>query len=365
MISTNKRIGKRETRTKATFQATRKTAARPEEDTPTVRQRLSEARKSGVLDLRGLGLSNIPVDAERLTSLAALLLGDNKFTAIPNDLPKLFPNLSFLDFSNNRVPVIPNTVAELADLQLLDVESNPELPETIPAPFTPLLDQGRLAIFIGSPDVSDVGDDESADSGNDDDRAMQVDGSEDDQEEEEASWRKDYYDTDDEGEYDELETEEGGYESDNDTTDASGQESVERQQGPLPTTGLNKEFRVFTRRLEEFAPELISQFKQRWQAGDPVLVRYISKRYASVVGKATAHGQVGYRKKDLKPAKVVSEDADAVSEESSDESDEGTPALKDKNAKRQREYARKQKERSYKGDVKAGRRSKQEMTAFD
>ncbi|RKO85069.1 hypothetical protein BDK51DRAFT_38528 [Blyttiomyces helicus] len=64
----------RQTRTKATFVATQKAVAGPEEDTPTVRQRLAEARKTGVLDLRHLGLSQIPVDATKLAGLTALLL---------------------------------------------------------------------------------------------------------------------------------------------------------------------------------------------------------------------------------------------------------------------------------------------------
>lgn len=74
MQTTAPRAGTRKTRSKATYAATKKTGAAPEEDTPTVRQRLAEARRSGVLDLRGLNLANIPVDAEKLSKISALLL---------------------------------------------------------------------------------------------------------------------------------------------------------------------------------------------------------------------------------------------------------------------------------------------------
>jgi hypothetical protein len=44
------------------------------EDSPTVRQRINEAKRSGFLDLSGLGLSMLPEGVMELEGLTALLL---------------------------------------------------------------------------------------------------------------------------------------------------------------------------------------------------------------------------------------------------------------------------------------------------
>ncbi|KAI9091237.1 hypothetical protein DFS34DRAFT_327644 [Phlyctochytrium arcticum] len=343
--------GTRFTRTKATVTTTKKSDAGPEQDTPTVRQRLAEARKTGVLDLRSLELKGLPVDAERLKNITALLLGDNRLTAVP-DL-KFFPRLTYLDISQNKISSIPTSLADLADLEILDVEGNAEVEDKLPPAVRVLVDRGRLAVLGGAGNVTadDVGGVAVEES----------DGSSEPESEKEEAWRKDYYDTDDE-----AEVEEGGYEddeepgmavdsnSDNDDNDNSRQETV-------TTDHLDTEFQLFLHRIEgldtESGSEFTSEYRKRWSSGDPSFVRYVAKRYGADAGKETTRGVVGKRAKDRRKA---GGDAAAGDSDGDDEapSSRGGKRLVDKNAKRQMDYARKSKEKFVKQDVKAGRKSK-------
>ncbi|KNC98292.1 uncharacterized protein SPPG_06688 [Spizellomyces punctatus DAOM BR117] len=355
------RSGQRETRTKATFAATKKTGAGPEEDTPTVRQRLSEARKTGVLDLRGLNLGNIPVDAEKLQNLSALLLGENRLTSIPADLPSIFPRLTYLDLSFNKIQSVPNVLVDLQDLEVLDLEGNQDIPSQLPTAFRPLVEKGKLAVLRGEPDFSpsDVLNEESF-AAESEVEEVQEEGKP------EPAWRKDYYDTDDEADH-----EEGGYEDDiedQDSLDNKDTRSVtsidSNLSDGLSTDNLRVEFKLFIHRVEDLeeGDTLEARFRRRWGTGDPVFVRYISKRYRAEAGKPATHGLAGGRRKDRKNREGESRDSEVDDDhDRGSASEEEERPLKGRNAKRQVEYARKEKERSVKQGVKAGRKTKQSM----
>ncbi|KAJ3164356.1 hypothetical protein HDU88_005454 [Geranomyces variabilis] len=378
MINTNSKSGGRYTRTKATFAASKKSNAAPEEDTPTVRQRIGEARKSGVLNLRGLNLPALPIAAENLNNLSALLLGQNRLTAVPNNLPTLFPNLTYLDLSWNKISSVPAALAELDGLEVLDVEGNTELSTTLPPTMRRLIDNGKLAVLTGTEritlnDIRDAGESESEEESGTEEQTEQ------------AAWRKDYYDTDDE-----AEAEEGGYADENSSNEDTGSGNDDDYEGlhtnmaglSVHAETLNNEFSLFMHRIIALESDALENgFRKRWRAAEPVFVRYIAKRYAADAGKATTRGVVGSRTKDRKQqllavggggatggggstAGSTRSLSDAGSWNGTDDGtedgdgEENAKPLKDRNRKRQVEYARKEKERAVKGDVKAGRKTK-------
>ncbi|KAJ3147969.1 hypothetical protein HDU89_005043 [Geranomyces variabilis] len=378
MINTNSKSGGRYTRTKATFAASKKSNAAPEEDTPTVRQRIGEARKSGVLNLRGLNLPALPIAAENLNNLSALLLGQNRLTAVPNNLPTLFPNLTYLDLSWNKISSVPAALAELDGLEVLDVEGNSELSTTLPPTMRRLIDNGKLAVLTGTEritlnDIRDAGESESEEESGTEEQTEQ------------AAWRKDYYDTDDE-----AEAEEGGYADENSSNEDTGSGNDDDEEGlhtnmaglSVHAETLNDEFSLFMHRIIALESDALENgFRKRWRAAEPVFVRYIAKRYAADAGKATTRGVVGSRTKDRKQqllavggggatggggstAGSTRSLSDAGSWNGTDDGtedgdgEENAKPLKDRNRKRQVEYARKEKERAVKGDVKAGRKTK-------
>ncbi|KAI8818535.1 uncharacterized protein EV422DRAFT_621728 [Fimicolochytrium jonesii] len=358
MFNTNAKSGHRRTRTKATFAASKKTEAAPEEDTPTVRQRIAEARKTGVLDLRSLNLGKLPVAAEKLSDLLALLIGQNRLTSLPNGLSTLFPRLTYLDASANKITSIPSSISDLDDLEILDLEDNPDIPRQLPASVRALVEMGRLAVLTGSPSVTaeDVEAGAEGDDTNDDSELFESDDA--GTEEKGTAWRKEYYDTDDE-----AEGEDGGYSDEDGSEDADNAsdiadnlsdlslESVDAPP-PLAVDSLTTEFALFTHRVEALENSTIeNKLKRAWRAGDAILVRYVAKRYAADAGKEVTRGVVGG--KSGRSSRQVSDEDD-----NAEEGGKPVKPLRDRNAKRQMEYARKDKERAVKRDVQAGRRSK-------
>ncbi|KAJ3008268.1 hypothetical protein HKX48_008672 [Thoreauomyces humboldtii] len=342
--STSGKGGTRYTRTKSTFQASKKTNAGAEEDTPTVRQRISEARKTGVLNLRGLDLANLPVAAEKLENLSALLLGQNRLAQVPNGLASFFPSLTYLDLSGNRISSWGN-LADLSDLEVLDLEANPELSiNQIPSTLRRLADVGKLAIIVGDANVT------ARDVAGADGTTSESDGNGEDNAEEPA-WRKDYYDTDDE-----AEEEEGGY-ADGDASDDDNRSdrSLESNVSDVQMVeNLQTEFGLFIHRIADLDNDtILGAFRRRWKAGDGTFVRYVAKRYAADAGKAVTRGIVGSRKKDRRTT-----GEESASRTVTDDEEESTRPIKDKNAKKQIHYARQDKERAVKTDIKAGRASK-------
>ncbi|KAJ3072249.1 Leucine-rich repeat-containing protein 57 [Quaeritorhiza haematococci] len=148
----------RQTRSKATFHVT-KLQIRRQEETPTIKQRIAEAQKTGFLDLRHQGLTQIPQQALKLSHLRILLLGNNQLRSLPPNFDRLFPTLTYLDLSNNRLSFVPPTLVNLDQLQILDLEGNHNNTNneslTLPAAFRPLLGD-RLAVFLEPVDTADV-----------------------------------------------------------------------------------------------------------------------------------------------------------------------------------------------------------------
>ncbi|KAJ3195895.1 hypothetical protein HK101_010727 [Irineochytrium annulatum] len=195
-----------------------------DEDTPTVRQRINEGRKSGFLDLTGLGLTTLPVDAAKLSDLTALLLGNNGLIAVPGNLASTFPRLVYLDLSGNKISTIPASLAELEELEVLDLTSNEGLRGSqVPTGFGPI--RHRVAIFI-----------------------------DDEQVEENLPSPVDEPSTDIEAVRDKYST----------------------------GTEVDSEARRFFRRLEtlENAEDLQSFFARRLAAGDSVFIKYLTRRYS-------------------------------------------------------------------------------------
>ncbi|KAJ3051092.1 hypothetical protein HK097_007936 [Rhizophlyctis rosea] len=377
MQNISSKSGQRESRTRATYQASTKSREEAAGDTPTVRQRISEARRSGILDLRGMGLTQIPVDATKIHQLTALLLGNNKFTSIPVNIVQSFPSLAYLDFSNNRITSVPNTLAELEDLEILDLEGNPELPSQIPPAFGPLTEVGKLAFLLG--DVSDLD-------------AGSVSLSEESEEEEhEQPVKSDRYDTDDEEDYNHSDEE---YHSDKDsqpqslaqkrykdfldapsTGDASSDRSARSTHSTIDFDSLDPEFRALMSRIVALDNDRIeSSLRKRWSANDTVLAKYVAKRYGGEVrgqGRSSGKG----RKSGVRARKGVV-DATPDHSDHSFEEDDGEEGAEGEEAagahgraasarKREKEAARRLKERHMKRQVHGGRKVKTTLLSRD
>jgi internalin A len=88
-------------------------------------RRIEEALRSNApeLDLSSLNLGAIPESLAQLANLQILDLYDNQITAIPDSLAQLV-NLQSLDLYDNQITAIPESLALLANLQRLDLYDN-------------------------------------------------------------------------------------------------------------------------------------------------------------------------------------------------------------------------------------------------
>jgi|GEM_PF-2566464 hypothetical protein len=84
---------------------------------------LCENRDLVMLDLRDLGLRELPEDVWKLRELRYLLLRDNMLTELPEDIGKL-KSLEYLDLSSNRLGRLPPQIGELKNLWTLDLRCN-------------------------------------------------------------------------------------------------------------------------------------------------------------------------------------------------------------------------------------------------
>ncbi|KAJ3106592.1 hypothetical protein HDU97_005957 [Phlyctochytrium planicorne] len=210
-----------------------------DEDTPTVRQRLNEARKSGFLDLSSLSLTTLPQDALKLEEITALLLGNNKLTAVPSNLANNFPRLVYLDLSRNEITTIPAILAELEDLQILDLSSNEGLKgNALPTGFGPI--RHRVAVFIDDEETEQ--DEATGEADTSYDHNQNADDDEDDEEEE-------------------------------------GDDLPKRRRDFVEDVAL--EAKRFFRRLEllDDYEDLASFFKRQLAARDPGFIKYLLRRY--------------------------------------------------------------------------------------
>ncbi len=87
-------------------------------------KRIEKARHSNAfnLDLSGLNLVAIPDSVAQLTNLQLLALHNNQITAIPDSLAQL-TNLRSLYLHNNQITAIPDSLAQLTNLQSLDLNN--------------------------------------------------------------------------------------------------------------------------------------------------------------------------------------------------------------------------------------------------
>lgn len=262
----------------------------------------------------------------------------------------MFPHLTYLDLSGNKIGNIPSTLAEVHDLEILDLEGNQDIGRRIPASLRPLIDMGKLAIFTEDANITAADMEEVETSASEAEPEELFEPGEVKDRESEQAWRKEYYDTDEE-----AEVEEGGYEDEVEEEMVSGEPSDGSAESAgsdtLATDNYKIEFKLFLHRVAGLTESdtLESTFRRRWGTGDAIFVRYIAKRYAADAGKQITHGAIGLRKKDRKGE----EGSPKISDE---EADSRSP--KDKNAKRQRDYARKMKEREIGKDLQASRKSK-------
>jgi len=88
-------------------------------------RRIEEAKRFGYteLDLSGLGLTAIPDSVAQLTNLQTLSLHTNRITTIPNSVAKL-ANLERLFLHHNQITTIPDSLAQLPNLLLLALYDN-------------------------------------------------------------------------------------------------------------------------------------------------------------------------------------------------------------------------------------------------
>ena len=110
------------------------------------RQRIEQARQEGAvkLDLSGLELRELPEALASLTQLQLLNIKNNQLTELPEAIASL-TQLQQLDLSENQLTELPEVIASLSQLQELNVACNQltALPET----FSRLLELHNLNIF--------------------------------------------------------------------------------------------------------------------------------------------------------------------------------------------------------------------------
>ena len=97
-------------------------------------ERIEAARKSKetILNLSGLGLTELPASIGQLAQLQTLCLDDGQLTALPEALGRL-TQLRRFSVANNRLTTLPEAIGQLVQLQSLQVSKNrlTALPEAI------------------------------------------------------------------------------------------------------------------------------------------------------------------------------------------------------------------------------------------
>jgi internalin A len=81
----------------------------------------------GVLDLSGLGLTQVPIFTFQFESVRRLNLSGNNLKSVPADISRL-RHLQQLDLSNNKLADLPNSMKELLELEFLDMTGNGRWP---------------------------------------------------------------------------------------------------------------------------------------------------------------------------------------------------------------------------------------------
>jgi|GEM_PF-4738050 len=97
----------------------------PGEDRAIAAKQIKDAlnKKSTVLNLSGLKLSNLPPIIGRLRHLTALILSNNRLTTLPKEIKQL-RNLEQLSLMNNQLESLPEEIGNLLNLQKLVLSYN-------------------------------------------------------------------------------------------------------------------------------------------------------------------------------------------------------------------------------------------------
>ena len=235
------------------------------------------------------------------------------------------------------------------------------------------MDVGKLAFLLG--DVSDL--------------ELSVE-EEDEESEPEPPVKSDRYDTDDEEEYNSDEE----YHSDKDshpptqaqkrykdfldapsTGDASSDRSARSTHSNIDFEALEPEFRALMSRIVALDNDRIeSSLRKRWSANDSVLAKYVAKRYGAEVRGQGRSGGKGRKARSRARRGLVDGTPDNQSEHSYEEDEgeaggEGEEAAGQARAasvkKREKEAARRLKERHMKREVHGGRKVKTTLLSRD
>lgn len=93
---------------------------------------LKNPLKHSKLDLRGLGLKELPESIGQFKNLTFLILDDNQLTSLPEAIGNL-TQLDWLSLKRNQLTDLPDIIGNLTKLEYIDVESNKltNLPNTI------------------------------------------------------------------------------------------------------------------------------------------------------------------------------------------------------------------------------------------
>ncbi|XP_045186895.2 leucine-rich repeat-containing protein 57-like [Mercenaria mercenaria] len=99
-----------------------------------VKQHLDTAEKTGALQLCKLGLKEFPENLQKLSkNLRTLDFSDNKIAVVPSAIGS-FQQLKTVNLNNNRIESLPQEIGNLKKLETLSLDSNilRQLPATFP-----------------------------------------------------------------------------------------------------------------------------------------------------------------------------------------------------------------------------------------
>ncbi|KAJ3047875.1 hypothetical protein HDU99_009338, partial [Rhizoclosmatium hyalinum] len=262
--------------------------------------------------------------------------GNNNFTAVPPNLANAFPQLQYLDMSQNQISHLPSNLSDMQDILVLDFSDNEGLAgSALPPAYGPI--RHRVAVFVDDESIeflepgtvrharraTDEVTDEEEDNNNDDERNQ--DGGDDQYGETDES---DTYHEEDDDEEEEDSFEESG------DDDRFHERTIHKRHDLMEDVALKlRKFMRMVKDLED-ATDLEGQFRRLLAEKDPIFVKYLSKRYHSEDG-------------------ILSDDGDA--------SDGAEYFARRKERKELDFYERKEKEKYVKGSRAVGRKMKASM----
>jgi internalin A len=114
-------------------------------DRQAVLQRIEQAasEQASVLNLSGLGLTEVPLEIGQLVNLKELDLSGNQISIIPDEIGQLV-NLEHLDLRHNQIVAIPEAIGQLVSLRILYLTGNQI--SVVPKVIGRLVNLQRLAL---------------------------------------------------------------------------------------------------------------------------------------------------------------------------------------------------------------------------